>query len=164
MSSFWDSILKSSETVADTLVVSDSDFWSSIGLGVETKPKPVKQIKVKAVKKTAKQSKAVVEAEKVYETVEGLVVPAEDCKHHWIIASDTAWVIGVCQLCNGEKWFSNRYIENDSFNGTLVPPKAGQVEAGVAEQSIEDSLNSESYDADIRDITRVYNSNIEESA
>ena len=55
MSNFWDSILKSSETVADTAVVNGSDFWASIGLGVEAKTKPVKQIKVKAVKKTAKK-------------------------------------------------------------------------------------------------------------
>ena len=116
----------------DVVAVEKSDFWASIGLGVEAKTKPVKQVKVKAVK-----SKAVVQAEKVYETVEGLVVPAEDCIHYWTIPSETAWAVGVCQLCNGEKWFSNRYATEGNFNTTLVPPQ------------IQD-------DADIREITRVY--------
>ena len=101
-----------------------------------------KIIKKKVVK--AKQSKAVVDAGKVYETVDGIVVPAEDCKHHWIIPSDTAWAIGVCKLCNGERWFSNRFKEEGEykFNDTLVPPRA--------EESIDTT------DADIRDITTVY--------
>jgi len=156
MSSFWDNILKSYETVTDTIVVNGcavvitSDFWASIGLGVETKP--VKQIKPKAVKKTAKKSKAVAQAERVYETIEGLVVPAEDCTHYWIIPSETAWAIGVCKNCSGEKWFSNRWDEQSIFNATLVPPTV--------------QTDSIAEDADIRDITTVYNAtqdSIEES-
>ena len=126
MSDFWDRIIFSSqaEPVVEAVV---SDFWASLGLGVESKP--VKQSKVKVVKETAKQGKsverikkAVVEAERVYETVKGLVVPADDCKHHWMIPSDSAWAIGVCKLCQGEKWFSNRSTEQYQFNDTLIPP------------------------------------------
>ena len=151
MSNFWDGIIFPSK--AETIkAVEVGDFWSSIGLGVKTTP--VKQSKPKAVKSTAKTSKAVVQAEKVYETVEGLVVPAEDCKHYWIIPSQTAWTIGVCKVCNGERWFSNRFKEEGAykFNDTLVPPKAVE--------SIDTS------DADIRDITTVYKAeqnSIEES-
>jgi len=149
MSNFWDSIMVPVET-AEVVAVEKSDFWASIGLGVESKP--VKQSKPKAVKKTAKKSKAVEEAVKVYETVEGLVVPAEDCIHHFMIPSDTAWAIGTCKKCNGERWFSNRYTEDSNFNTTLVSPTV--------------QTDSLAEDADIRDITTVYNSaqdSIEES-
>ena len=149
MSNFWDSIIFPSKV--ETVAVEKSDFWASIGLGVNTTP--VKQSKPKAVKSTAKTSKAVVQAEKVYETIEGLVVPAEDCIHYWTIPSETAWAIGVCKYCNGEKWFSNRYAtEQGNFNTTLVSPTV--------------QTDSLAEDADIRDITTVYNSaqdSIEES-
>ena len=140
MSNFWDSIMVPVET-AEVVAVEKSDFWASIGLGV--KSKPVQQSKPKAVKKTAKTSKAVTKAEKVYETVEGLVVPAEDCTHHFMIPSDTAWAIGVCKNCNGERWFSNRYTEDNTFNTTIVSPTV--------------QTDSLAEDADIRDITTVYN-------
>ena len=152
MSNFWDSIMVPVET-AGVVAVEKSDFWASIGLGV--KSTPVQQSKPKAVKKTAKTSKAVAKAEQVYETVEGLVVPAEDCIHHFMIPTDTAWAIGTCKKCNGERWFSNRYTEDSTFNTTLVPPKI--------QAEIEETLQ---IDADIRDITTVYNSaqdSIEES-
>ena len=142
MSNFWDSIMIPVET-AEVVAVEKSDFWASIGLGVESKP--VKQSKPKAVKKTAKKSKAVEEAVKVYETVEGLVVPTENCIHYWVIPAETAWAIGVCKLCQGERWFSNRYTEDSTFNTTLVPPKI--------QAEIEETLQ---IDADIRDITTVY--------
>jgi len=139
MSNFWDSII--GEPVVEAIVepVSTSNFWASIGLG--STPKVVEQSKPKAVKKTAKKSKVVAQAERVYETIEGLVVPAEDCTHYWTIPSETAWAIGVCQNCSGEKWFSNRYTEQSTFNDTYIPPKV--------EQEINDALNA---DADVRDM------------
>ena len=138
MSNFWDNIIVPSTAISKPVEKTEqSNFWAGIMGQVEPKI-----IKKKAVK--AKQSKAVIDAGKVYETVDGIVVPAEDCKHHWIIPSDTAWAIGVCKLCNGERWFSNRFKEEGEykFNDTLVPPRA--------EESIDTT------DADIRDITTVY--------
>ena len=137
MSNFWDSIL--GEPVVEAVVEPvKSDFWTSIGLGVQ----PIQESKPKAVKAPAKKSKTVAKAERVYETIEGLVVPAEDCVHHFIIPSETAWAIGVCMKCNGERWFSNRYTEQSTFNDTYIPPKVEQDTIG---------------DADIRDITTTYN-------
>ena len=138
MSNFWDGLIFPSKV--NVVAVEQSDFWASIGLG--SMPKVVEQSKPKAVKK----SKAVAQAERVYETIEGLVVPAEDCTHYWTIPSETAWAIGVCQKCSGEKWFSNRYTEQSTFNDTYIPPKI--------EQEINDALNA---DADIRDINTLYN-------
>ena len=138
MSNFWDNIIVPSTAISKPVEKTEqSNFWAGIMGQVE--PKIIKKKVVKA-----KQSKAVVDAGKVYETVDGIVVPAEDCKHHWIIPSDTAWAIGVCKLCNGERWFSNRFKEEGEykFNDTLVPPRA--------EESIDTT------DADIRDITTVY--------
>ena len=43
--------------------------------------------------------------------------------------------------CNGERWFSNRYTEQSTFNDTYIPPKV--------EQEINDALNA---DADVRDM------------
>ena len=138
MSNFWDSII--GEPVVEAIVepVSASNFWASIVLG--SMPKVVEQSKPKIVK--GKKSKAVAQAERVYETIEGLVVPAEDCTHYWTIPSETAWAIGVCKNCSGEKWFSNRYTEQSTFNDTYIPPKVEQDTTG---------------DADIRDITTTYN-------
>ena len=138
MSNFWDNIIVPSTAISKPVEKTEqSNFWAGIMGQVE--PKIIKKKVVKA-----KQSKAVIDAGKVYETVDGIVVPAEDCKHHWIIPSDTAWAIGVCKLCNGERWFSNRFKEEGEykFNDTLVPPRA--------EESIDTT------DADIRDITTVY--------
>ena len=138
MSNFWDNIIVPSTAISKPVEKTEqSNFWAGIMGQVE--PKIIKKKVVKA-----KLSKAVVDAGKVYETVDGIVVPAEDCKHHWIIPSDTAWAIGVCKLCNGERWFSNRFKEEGEykFNDTLVPPRA--------EESIDTT------DADIRDITTVY--------
>ena len=138
MSNFWDNIIVPSTAISKPVEKTEqSNFWAGIMGQVE--PKIIKKKVVKA-----KQSKAVVDAGKVYETVDGIVVPAEDCKHHWIIPSDTAWAIGVCKLCNGERWFSNRFKEEGEykFNDTLVPPRA--------DESIDTT------DADIRDITTVY--------
>ena len=138
MSNFWDSII--GEPVVEAVIepIGTSNFWAS--LGVESKP--VEKAPIKVVKQTTKKSKAVAQAEKVYETVEGLVVPAEDCIHYWTIPAETAWAIGVCQNCNGEMWFSNRYTTESVFNDTLVPPK-------IDEQEITDIIDT---DADIRDI------------
>ena len=157
MSNFWDSVMVPVETAEVVAVeTAESDFWARI-LGV--KSKPVQQSKPTAVKGTAKARsgslnktlKAVAEAGKVYETVEGLVVPAEDCIHHFMIPTDTAWAIGTCKKCNGERWFNNRFTESSTFNTSLTPT----VETGsIAE------------DADIRDITTAYNAaqdSIEES-
>ena len=138
MSNFWDNIIVPSTAISKPVEKTEqSNFWAGIMGQVE--PKIIKKKVVKA-----KLSKAVVDAGKVYETVDGIVVPAEDCKHHWIIPSDTAWAIGVCKLCNGERWFSNRFKEEGEykFNDTLVPPKT------------EDYIDTT--DADIRDITTVY--------
>tara|TARA_Y100000310_G_C20406407_1_gene679867 strand:- start:244 stop:717 length:474 start_codon:yes stop_codon:yes gene_type:complete len=147
MSNFWDGLIFPSKV--NVVAVEQSDFWASIGLGGElVRPLPVKQSKVKAVKKTAKQSKAVVQAERVYETIEGLVVPAKDCIHSWVIPSETAWAIGVCKTCNGEKWFSNRYIEQSTFNDTLIPPKI--------EQEINDVLNMDDEAMDINTLIFKY--------
>ena len=143
MSSFWDNIIVPSNR--EVKPVETSNFWASIGLGSETKP--VKQSKVKA-----KASKVVAKAEQVYETIEGLVVPADDCKHHWIIPSNSAWAIGVCNVCNGEKWFSNRYKENNStFNSTPT----------ATVEDIEETLKR---DSDIKDIVAVYNNSIGDNA
>lgn len=139
MSNFWDSIIGEPVVEASIEPVSASNFWAGIGLG--SIPKVVEQSKPKAVKKTAKKSKAVAQAEIVYETIEGLVVPAEDCIHYYTIPSETAWAIGVCQKCNGEKWFSNRYTEQSTFNDTYIPPKV--------QQEINDALK---VDADVRDM------------
>ena len=147
MSSFWDNIIVPSNR--EVKPVETSNFWASIGLGSETKP--VKQSKVKA-----KASKVVAKAEQVYETIEGLVVPADDCKHHWIIPSNSAWAIGVCNVCNGEKWFSNRYKENNStFNDTIISTPTATVE------DIEETLKR---DSDIKDIVAVYNNSIGDNA
>ena len=146
MSSFWDSVFSQDIVPSKDKVikpVEKSDFWAMIGM--ETKP--VKQSKVKAT------SKVVAQAEKVYETIEGLVVPADDCKHYWIIPSDTAWAIGVCKVCNGERWFSNRFIEESyKFNDTLVP------------STTPTNTETERIDSDIKDIIAVYNKSIEEGA
>jgi|TARA_R110000824_G_scaffold265738_1_gene454642 hypothetical protein len=137
MSNFWDGVF---EPVVEAIIepVSTSGFWSSIGLGVNVKP--VEQSKPKIVK--GKKSKAVAQAEIVYETVEGLVVPATDCTHYWVIPSENAWAIGICNNCSGEMWFSNRWSEQSTFNDTLVPPPSIQKE-------ITDSMDM---DADVRDI------------
>ena len=149
MSSFWDNLIVPNSK--EVKPVETSSFWASIMsdriyFKSLTETKPVKQSKVKA-----KASKVVAKAEQVYETIEGLVVPAEGCKHHWMIPSDSAWAIGVCKLCSGERWFSNRFQEDSyKFNDTLVPPKI--------EQDIKEFL----IESDIKDIVAVYNNSIEE--
>ena len=113
MSNFWDGIIFS--TKVETVPVKSS-FWESVGLA------PAKQSKPK--KGTAKKSsKAVVKAERVYETVDNMIVPAEDCKHHWVIPTNTKWVIGTCKLCTGERWFKTQFEAdfNDSLSHGRVP-------------------------------------------
>jgi len=128
MSNFWDSIIASSKT-EDVAVVEQSDFWTSVALGL--KAKSAKQSKGTVVKSTVKKSKAVAKAEKVYETIEGLIVPVEDCTHHWTIPSDSAWAIGVCKDCKGEQWFSNRFIEDNIFNDSLTTPVPIEVQKDI---------------------------------
>ena len=154
MSSFWDNLIVPNSK--EVKPVETSSFWASIMsdriyFKSLTETKPVKQSKVKA-----KASKVVAKAEQVYETIEGLVVPADDCKHHWIIPSNSAWAIGVCNVCNGEKWFSNRYKENNStFNDTIISTPTATVE------DIEETLKR---DSDIKDIVAVYNNSIGDNA
>ena len=119
MSNFWDSIIFPMKV--ETVPVKSS-FWAGMGLSVSPKPKPVKQSKPK--KATAKKSKAVVKSERVYETVNDLIVPAEDCTHHWVMAANAKWVVGTCKLCSGERWFKTQF--DVSFNDTFAP---GRVES-----------------------------------
>ena len=120
MSNFWDGIIFS--TKVETKPVKSS-FWESLGLSHPLiADKLAKQSKPK--KGTAKKSsKAVVKAERVYETVDNMIVPAEDCKHHWIIPTNTKWVIGTCKLCSGERWFKTQFEAdfNDSLSHGRVP-------------------------------------------
>ena len=143
MSNFWDSIMFPTKT-EPVVAVEKTDFWASIGMGT----KPVKQSKPKTVKNTVKQSKAVEQAEQVYETVEGLVVPTEGCTHHFMIPTEGKWVIGTCKKCNGERWFNNRNAEQ-SFNDTLLSPTEHRENTVIAKEDLEQS-------SDMRDITMAY--------
>ena len=127
---FWDSIL-STATVTETVEEKKepSDFWASIGMGVET---PVKQ------------SKAVASAE-VYETIEGLVTPNAECTHYWVIGTKTPQDIGVCKTCNGEMFFTNVY-KTDFNNDSPRSVYADVVEIREAEKlssTLQDSANTE---------------------
>ena len=144
MSNFWDSIMFPTKT-EPVVAVEKTDFWASIGMGT----KPVKQSKAKTVKNTVKQSKAVEQAEQVYETVEGLVVPTEGCTHHFMIPTEGKWVIGTCKKCNGERWFNNRNAEQSNFNDTLVSPTEQSISNEIAKGDLEQSR-------DIQDITTAY--------
>ena len=143
MSNFWDSILASTTGVEEKKET--SDFWSTIGIGFV----PEKKSKPTAKKSTAKKSsKTVEQAEQVYETVDELIVPAENCTHHWVIGSGTKWTIGTCKQCNGEKWFNNDYAEQTKFNDSLVSPMARA--EGIESK---DTLKS---DLDIQDLKTAY--------
>lgn len=123
MANFWESIAVQAETVVES--ESDSSFWSI--LANPTKPKVQKTIVTPKVKK----SKAVVKSAEVYETIGGLVTPSTDCTHYWVIGTATPQDIGVCKLCNGEKWFTNSFLMafNDSpiadLNGILGSTEGG---------------------------------------
>ena len=134
--SFWDNIMKATVTEKVEQKKEPSNFWASIGMGVET---PVK----KSIAKKA--TKKVTASAKVYETIDGLVTPDADCVHYWVIGSKTPQDIGVCKKCNGEKWFSNVY-KADFNNDSPINSTADVVEIREAEKfasAIQDSANIE---------------------
>lgn len=117
MANFWESIAVQAETVVES--ESDSSFWSI--LANPTKPKVQKTIVTPKVKK----SKAVVKSAEVYETIGGLVTPSTECTHYWVIGTATPQDIGVCKLCNGEKWFTNSFLM--AFNDTPIADLHGSL-------------------------------------
>ena len=147
MSSFWQRLVDNSivEQVEEQVAVTEPiGFWASLGLGSKVE-EPVEKT---VVKPSVKKSKAVQKAEQVYETIEGLVVPTEDCVHHWLIPNNVdnpKWTIGSCKKCSGEKWFNNQFSEKSKqFNDTLIHPTG---------TGLTDSITNN----DIRDITQNYN-------
>ena len=124
MSNFWDSIIFPTKV---EMVPVKSSFWESVGLA------PAKQSKPK--KATAKKSKAVVKSEREYETVNDLIVPAEDCTHHWVMAANAKWVVGTCKLCSGERWFKTQF--DVSFNDTFAPGKVESLQQAFETEQAE---------------------------
>lgn len=88
-------------------------------------------------------------SEKIYDTVDDLVVPDTKCTHYWQIPSEGVWQVGVCKYCNGEKWFSNSYSvlmqDHPSFNNspfTINDPDALAKKQALKDiQALERSLN-----------------------
>tara|TARA_R110002020_G_scaffold51677_1_gene146142 strand:+ start:4115 stop:4588 length:474 start_codon:yes stop_codon:yes gene_type:complete len=135
LTTFWDNIFATQNTVTETVEekAEPSNFWASLGMGVET---PVKQSKAK------KKSTASAE---VYETIDGLVTPNAECTHYWVIGTKTPQDIGVCKNCNGEMWFTNVY-KTDFNNDSPRSHYADVVEIREAEKqssTLQDSANAE---------------------
>jgi len=88
-------------------------------------------------------------SERIYDTVDDLVVPDTKCTHYWQIPSEGVWQVGVCKHCNGEKWFSNSYSvlmqDHPSFNNspfTINDPEALAKKQALKDiQALERSLN-----------------------
>ena len=88
-------------------------------------------------------------SERIYDTIDDLVVPDTKCTHYWQIPSEGVWQVGVCKYCNGEKWFSNSYSvimqDHPSFNNspfTINDPDALAKKQALKDiQALENSLN-----------------------
>ena len=137
MSTFWEAVQNQVESAVVEAPI--SNFWASVGLA------PVKKAKVEKAIKPTKKSKAVEASVKVYETIDGLVTPDPDCVHHYVIGTKTPQDIGVCQKCNGERWFTNVY--KDNFNDSPINYKADDIieirDAEKQTSAIQDSANIE---------------------
>lgn len=100
------------------------DMLSSMGIisgetpKKSTNKKAVKVVKDITIVNPEELDKAVVEAIKVYDTAEGLVIPDSDCTHYWQIPSEGSWQIGVCRDCNGEHWFCNNWAVLQEYSDT----------------------------------------------